>query len=62
MKNKELRKKIIAFNKDVKEKAEKAADMEILAAEFAKLPPGQFKKIATDKVVSIFAKYGVILS
>ncbi len=62
MKNNELRNRVIAFNKAVKEKAEKATDMEILISELAKLPPGQFKKIVTDKVVSILAKYGVTLS
>ena len=62
MKNNELRNRVIAFNKAVKEKAEKATDMEILISELAKLPPGQFKKIVTGKVVSILAKYGVTLS
>ena len=61
MKNKELREKIIAFNKSVKEKAEKASDMEILIAEIAKLPPGQLKKLLTDEVIAILEKYVVTI-
>ncbi len=59
MLNKELREKIIAYNKRVKEKAEKATDMEILIGELAKLPPGQLKKIFTDEVKTILVKYGI---
>lgn len=62
MKNKELRNRIIAFNKAVKAKAEKATDMETLIAELAKLPPGQLKKIvASEKVTAILTKYGLEL-
>ncbi len=59
---KELREKIIAFNKAVKEKAEKATDMDIMISAIAKLPHGQLKKLLTDDVVAILAKYGVELS
>lgn len=62
MKNKELRIRIIAFNKKVKADEEKATDMEIIAAELAELPPGQLKKILTDRVVEILAKYGITLT
>ena len=41
---KELREKILAFNKSVKEKGEKATDLDILVAEIMKLPRGQLKK------------------
>lgn len=59
MRNKKRREKILAFNREVKANKEKASDMEILISEIAKLPPGQFKKIATDEVIAIFAKYGI---
>lgn len=36
-----------------------ASDMEVLAEEIAKLPPGQLKKVLTEPVISILAKYGV---
>lgn len=36
-------------------------DMRIVAASIAKLPPGQLKKILTDDIVAILAKYGVVI-
>lgn len=36
-------------------------DMQALAAAFAKLPPGQLKKVLTDEVIAILAKYGVVI-
>jgi len=55
----ELREKILAYNRSVAEKAEKAADMEVIAAALAKLPPGQLKKVLTEDVLAVLAKYGV---
>ena len=37
-------------------------DMRTIAAAFAKLPPGQLKKIMTDDIIAILAKYGVVIS
>lgn len=59
MKNKELRAKVIAFNKAVKEKGEKATDLDIIVAAFAKLPPGQLKKVLSDDVITVLNKYGI---
>ena len=56
---KELRDKILAYNKSIKEKGEKASDMDILVAAFAKLPPGQLKKVLTEEVITILQKYGI---
>lgn len=36
-------------------------DMRTIAASIAKLPPGQLKKILTDDIIAILAKYGVML-
>ena len=58
---KELREKIIAYNKAVKEKAEKASDMEVMISALATLPHGQLKKLLTDDIIAILAKYGVEL-
>ncbi len=58
MKNKELRKKIIEYNKRVKEKSEKADDMEVLINALAKLPWGQLKKVLSDEVLEVLKKYG----
>ena len=38
-----------------------AADMRAIAEAFAKLPPGQMKKVLTDEVIAILAKYGVVI-
>ena len=59
--NPELRDKIIAYNRAVAEKAEKAADLDIIVAQIMKLPPGQLKKVLTDEVLAVLAKYGVTL-
>lgn len=40
------------------ENKEKATDMDILVAEVVKLPYGQLKKILTDEVMAVLAKYG----
>lgn len=54
----ELKAKIIAYNKAVKEKADKATDLDILVAEIMKLPYGQLKKVLSDEVVAVLKKYG----
>jgi hypothetical protein len=55
----ELRAKIIAYNKSVAEKKEKASDLDIIIASLGKLPPGQLKKVLTDEVMAVLAKYGI---
>ena len=54
----ELKEKIIAYNKSVKEKADKATDLDIIVSEIMKLPYGQLKKVLTDEVVAVLKKYG----
>ena len=56
---KELRDKILSYNKAVKEKSEKATDMDILVAAIGKLPPGQMKKVLSDEVITVLRKYGI---
>lgn len=36
-------------------------DMRAIAASIAKLPPGQLKKVLTDEILAILAKYGVVI-
>ncbi len=55
---KELREKILAYNKRVKEKGDKADDMDVLIKALAKLPWGQLKKVLSDEVVAVLKKYG----
>ena len=54
----ELREMIYAFNRNRAEKDEKASDLDIIVAEIMKLPPGQLKKVLTDDVMAVLAKYG----
>ena len=61
MNNKELRARIIAYNKSVAERSEKANDLDIIVAKLMELPPGQLKKVLTDEVIAVFAKYGVVI-
>lgn len=55
----ELRNKIIAYNKSVAEKADKASDLDIIVSQIKKLPKGQLKKVLTDEVVAVLEKYGI---
>lgn len=36
-------------------------DMRAIAAVFAKLSPGQIKKVLTEDIIAILAKYGVVI-
>lgn len=56
--NAELKSKILAYNKAVKEKSEKATDLDIIVSEVMKLPYGQLKKVLTDEVMAVLKKYG----
>lgn len=54
----ELKAKIIAYNKAVKAKSEKATDLDTLVAAIMKLPYGQLKKVLTEEVMAVLKKYG----
>lgn len=56
---KELRSRILAYNKAVAAQKDKVTDMDILIAAFAKLPPGQLKKVMTADVLLVLQKYGI---
>ena len=58
----ELRAKILAYNKAIKEKGEKAADLDMIVREIQKLPPGQLKKVLTEAVLEVLKKYGLEIS
>lgn len=42
----------------IAEKKDKANDLDILVTEIMKLPYGQLKKVLTDEVMAVLAKYG----
>lgn len=46
---------------DIKVCEEMAEDMSAIAAAMAQLPPGQMKKILTQDIIDILAKYGVVI-
>lgn len=56
--NEELKAKIFAFNKKRAVEGEKATDLDILVGEIMKLPYGQLKKVLTEEVLAVLAKYG----
>ena len=56
---KELRERIISYNKSVAENTEKASDLEIIVSAIKKLPRGQLKKFLSEDVIAVFKKYGV---
>ena len=55
----ELKAKILAYNRALAQRKEKADDLEILVAALAKLPPGQLKKLLTEDVIAVLKKYGI---
>lgn len=55
----ELREKILAYNRAAAQRQDKADDMDVLINAFLRLPPGQLKKILTEEVMAVLAKYGV---
>lgn len=54
----DFRKRIITFNKQYAQRAEKAEDLDVLVTAMLKLPPGQLKKLLTDEVLVVLSKYG----
>ena len=50
--------RVLAYNRIAAERAEKATDMDIIVAALLDLPPGQLKKLLTDEVLAVLAKYG----
>ena len=57
----ELKAKILAYNKSVREKTGKAFDLDVIVRAMTMLPLGQLKKLLTDDVVVVLRKYGVQL-
>ena len=47
-----------ALKAKAREIREKSADMDIIVAQIMELPYGQLKKVLTDEVLAVLAKYG----
>ena len=56
--NKELKERILAFNKRRAVEGEKSTDLDIIVSEIMKLPYGQLKKVLTEEVLEVLSKYG----
>ena len=54
----ELREKMLAYNRAMAERKEKAEDMDVIVAALLALPPGQLKKLLTPEVLAVLDKYG----
>ena len=53
-----LRERILAYNREMADRKEKAEDLKIIVAGMMQLPAGQLKKLLTDEVVAVLEKYG----
>lgn len=54
----ELKARIHAYNKTLKERRDKATDLDILMERIMALPYGQLKKVLTPEVMAVLKKYG----
>lgn len=54
----ELRERILAYNRALAQRKEKAEDLDVIAAALLALPPGQLKKLLTPEVLAVLEKYG----
>lgn len=50
--------RVLAYNKTLAERKEKAEDMDIIVEAMLDLPPGQLKKFLSEDVLAVLAKYG----
>lgn len=46
---------------EIRAAEDREQDMRTIAAAIGKLPHGQLKKILTDDIIAILAKYGVVI-
>lgn len=56
----DLKEKINAIRQAFAEKKEKASDLDIIVSQIMELPYGQLKKVLTDEVMAVLAKYGYV--
>ena len=52
------RKELNALKKQISERKEKAADLDVIVAQVMALPYGQLKKLLTNEVMAVLEKYG----
>jgi hypothetical protein len=54
----DMKEKIKVIRQSFSEKEEKETDLDIIVSEIMKLPFGQLKKVLTEEVLAVLAKYG----
>ena len=54
----ELKERILAYNRMIAARKEKAEDLDILMAAIMQLPYGQLKKALSEEVMAVLEKYG----
>ena len=54
----DMKEKVRVIRQTFAERSEKATDLDIIVSQIMKLPYGQLKKVLTDDVLTVLAKYG----
>ena len=57
--NEQLRTRILAYNREMAARKEKAADLQILTDALCRLPYGQLRRVLTGEVLGVLEKYGL---
>ena len=57
--NESLRQRILAYNREMADRKQKAADLQILVDALLQLPYGQLKKVLTKEVLAVLEQYGL---
>lgn len=53
-----MKEKVHIIRQSFAEKKEKASDLDVIVSQIMTLPYGQLKKVLTDDVMAVLAKYG----
>ena len=54
----DMKEKINVIRQAYSKKSEKATDLDIIVSQIMQLPYGQLKKVLTEEVLAVLAKYG----
>ena len=57
--NEQLKARILAYNREMAARKEKAADLQILVDALCRLPYGQLRRVLTGEVLGVLEKYGL---
>ena len=53
-----MKDKILVIRQSFAERSENATDLDIIVSQIMRLPYGQLKKVLTEEVLAVLAKYG----